>query len=332
MYSKVSIIIPVYKVEEYLHRCVNSVLGQTYQNIEVILVDDGSPDQCPLICDQYAFEDTRVKVIHKKNGGLSEARNYGLSEATGEYIMFVDSDDWIHESAVEKLVYRMDADLDADMCCFGLAKTDGKKILPITRDYTISLIEGRDEIVKDICMVLNVKTSAWSKIYRTKFIKENKLQFVIGVINEDSIFVQTAALYANKILFENSILYYLYANMDSISRNIKEQNFTSLFVVLDKVTKVYKEVGCFEKYKQYIYAGWIKSCLYTLVQAAYRLDKKSFNKFYPILRRSQYSLKEYGENICLFSLKMSFMYKLSLCPGLFYYAVNLLKVCGLQMQ
>ena len=330
--NKVSLIIPVYNVEAYLHRCVDSVLGQTYQNIEVILVDDGSPDRCPLICDEYASNDSRVKVIHKKNGGLSDARNRGMMEATGVYIMFVDSDDWIHKCAVEKLVSRMDADLDADMCCFGLAKTDGKKNWPITSNYTITSIEGRDEIVKDICMVLNVKTSAWSKIYRAKFIKENNLQFVVGVINEDSIFVQTAALYANKILFESSILYYLYANMNSISRNIKEQNFTSLFVVLDIVTKAYKELCCFEEYKQYIYAGWIKCCLYTLVQSAYRLDKENYLKYYPILGSSQYALKEYGEKISLISRKMYIMYKLSLHPRIFYIIVKILKVFGLQMQ
>ena len=91
MKTKVSIIVPVYNVEKYLRKCVDSILSQTYGNIELILVDDGSPDACPLICDDYARENVCVKVIHKNNGGLSDARNVGLEQATGDYVMFVDS-------------------------------------------------------------------------------------------------------------------------------------------------------------------------------------------------------------------------------------------------
>ena len=91
----ISVIVPIYKVEPYLHRCVDSILAQTYQNIEVILVDDGSPDSCPEICDEYAAQDERIKVIHKANGGLSSARNAGLDAASGDWVSFIDSDDWI---------------------------------------------------------------------------------------------------------------------------------------------------------------------------------------------------------------------------------------------
>ena len=102
--SKISIIVPVYKVEQYLERCVRSLINQTYKNVEIILVDDGSPDQCPQMCDNYASDDLRIKVIHKKNGGLSDARNAGLRIATGEYVMYVDSDDYIEKNACEKLI------------------------------------------------------------------------------------------------------------------------------------------------------------------------------------------------------------------------------------
>ena len=91
----ISVIVPVYGVEAYLNQCIDSILAQTHKNLEIILVDDGSPDRCPTICDEYARKDSRVRVIHKKNGGLSDARNAGLEIATGEYIGFVDSDDWI---------------------------------------------------------------------------------------------------------------------------------------------------------------------------------------------------------------------------------------------
>ena len=98
-----SIIVPVYKVESYIKRCVQSLLNQTFHDVEIILVDDGSPDQCPMMCDEFAKEDARIKVIHKKNGGLSDARNVGIEAATGKYIIFVDSDDFISPRACEEL-------------------------------------------------------------------------------------------------------------------------------------------------------------------------------------------------------------------------------------
>ena len=100
---KISIIVPVYNVEQYINRCIDSLLGQTLKDIEIILVDDGSPDQCPQICDEYARKDSRIKVIHKKNNGLGYARNSGLELATGEYIAFVDSDDYVNINMYEKL-------------------------------------------------------------------------------------------------------------------------------------------------------------------------------------------------------------------------------------
>ena len=104
MEQKVSVIVPIYKVEPYLRRAVDSILHQTYHNLEIILVDDGSPDQCGKICDDYAKEDNRISVIHKENGGLSDARNAGLDAAGGEYIVFVDSDDFIAEDYIETLM------------------------------------------------------------------------------------------------------------------------------------------------------------------------------------------------------------------------------------
>lgn len=103
----ISVIVPVYNVEPYLRQCVDSILGQTFRDFELILVDDGSPDGCPAICDEYAKMDSRVKVIHKENGGLSSARNAGLDVAKGKYIAFVDSDDWIHPEMSETMQNRM---------------------------------------------------------------------------------------------------------------------------------------------------------------------------------------------------------------------------------
>ena len=105
MSDLVSIIVPIYGVEEYLSKCIDSIINQTYKNLEIILVDDGSPDKCPDICDAFEKKDERIKVIHKKNGGLSDARNAGIDTAHGDYIVFVDSDDWIENTMVEHLLF-----------------------------------------------------------------------------------------------------------------------------------------------------------------------------------------------------------------------------------
>ena len=101
---KVSVVIPIYNVQEYLNECVSSIVNQTYQNLEIILVDDGSPDSCPIMCDAWKNQDDRITVIHKKNGGLSDARNAGLAKASGEYILYVDSDDYLDDDTIEWMV------------------------------------------------------------------------------------------------------------------------------------------------------------------------------------------------------------------------------------
>ena len=134
----ISVIVPVYKVEPYLDRCVQSVVNQTYPNLEIILVDDGSPDQCPVMCDTWAKKDPRIRVIHKKNGGLSDARNAGMAAASGEYISFVDSDDWIAPEMLERLVKALERD-DSDIaaCAVEMVWEDGRENKTLTVLYLI---------------------------------------------------------------------------------------------------------------------------------------------------------------------------------------------------
>lgn len=140
----ISVIVPVYKVEEYLPKCIESILNQTYKNIELILVDDGSPDNSPKICDEYASKDKRVKVIHKKNAGVSAARNDGINAASGKFITFVDSDDWIESEMYEKLYEKQqEKDYDVVMCGF-------KLVMPDTTWFVI------EESKKDFCESKNV--------------------------------------------------------------------------------------------------------------------------------------------------------------------------------
>lgn len=182
--KKISIIVPIYKVEKYLQRCVESIIHQTYKNIEIILVDDGSPDSCPQICEQYAKKDKRIRVIHKKNGGLSDARNEGLRAASGDYVMYVDSDDYIETDACEKLIMNMSDDVDVVV---GVCKEiNGSNYM--FQKHT-NLEPGKIYDAKDYVRLSIEKNEwyapAWLNLYRRKFLLENNLYYKVGYIFED---------------------------------------------------------------------------------------------------------------------------------------------------
>ena len=161
----ISVIVPVYKVEPYLCQCVDSILAQTYKNLEIILVDDGSPDRCPQICDDYAKKDERIRVIHKENGGLSDARNAGLDIVTGEYIGFVDSDDWIAPDMYAQL---METSLkrNADISVCGYQESNGKRTLATKsmarreKKYTV------EEAFREVLLSGEISVTMWNKVYR----------------------------------------------------------------------------------------------------------------------------------------------------------------------
>ena len=157
----ISIIIPVYKVEPYLRQCVESVLGQTYRDLEVLLIDDGSPDRCGEICDEYGAKDQRVRVFHTENRGLSAARNLGLSEAKGEYIGFVDSDDWIEPDMYEVLLRRLE-ETGADIGVCGLWYENGSTSTPSKIPDVI--YEGADSL--KALLDRKISNHAWNKLYR----------------------------------------------------------------------------------------------------------------------------------------------------------------------
>ena len=152
-YPLISVVIPVYKVEQYIHECVDSVIAQTYKNLDIILVDDGSPDSCPAICDEYAERDNRIRVIHKKNGGLSSARNAGIDIARGEYICFVDSDDYVSEIYVEQL-YTTLKESGADMACTMIALERKRETLAHAIIHKHELLSGEEALRKTLLVVL----------------------------------------------------------------------------------------------------------------------------------------------------------------------------------
>lgn len=201
--SLISIIVPVYKVEEYLDECVQSLINQTYFNIEIILIDDGSPDRCPQMCDEWARKDSRIRVIHKKNGGLSSARNVGMNVANGEYICFVDSDDELPHNAIELFVSPL-KNKSVDLVV-GKYKFVGK-----TRDLPLSLEDGtlleNDQILSSYALG-KWDVTACNKMYRLDFLKLNKLIFKEGLIHEDILWSFQVACLAHSLYVVNKETY-----------------------------------------------------------------------------------------------------------------------------
>lgn len=216
MLPKVSVIVPIYKVENYLNRCVDSILNQTYKNIEVILVDDGSPDKCGEISDSYAINDSRVKSLHKENGGLSDARNYGMRYLTGEYVVFVDSDDWIKEEMIETLV-GLAMDLKADIVQSGFYYVYETYLLYDDRYYSEDMLPiqlNKNELMREIVINERVKNFAWGKLYKTNLIKD--LYFEKGVLFEDVFWAHKVMDRVDKYVICHKPMYYYLQRNDSI--------------------------------------------------------------------------------------------------------------------
>lgn len=218
MQPLISVIVPVYKVERYLKRCVDSLLAQTYQNLEIILVDDGSPDTCGEICDCYAQQYNHVKVIHKSNGGLSDARNAGIAIAKGEYIGFVDSDDYVKPDMYEKLFNAaVKNDVRLSICSFFCVDSEGKNTVfssvhPIS-DGVFTAVELLPKIVQTNGWFFIV---AWNKLYHKSLL--NPRFYPYGKFHEDEFVISQLLWKAQKIAcISSKEYYYIYKRMDSIT-------------------------------------------------------------------------------------------------------------------
>ena len=210
----ISVVVPVYKVEEYLNRCVDSILKQTFTDFELILVDDGSPDSCGKICDEYAKKDDRVTVIHKQNGGLSDARNAGiewaLQNSNSEWITFIDSDDWVHKDYL-KLLYKAVKETHVDVSVCRFVRTTGEDDLSNERnDASVKLWSPEDFFVED-----NVNAIvAWGKLYRKSLWKD--IRYPYGRIHEDEFTTYKLLFHKDKIAVVDKVMYYYFTNPNGI--------------------------------------------------------------------------------------------------------------------
>ena len=232
---KISIIVPVYKVEKYLHRCLDSIVKQTFTDWECILVDDGSPDNSGNICDEYAEKDKRFRVLHNENAGVSTARNNGLDEAKGEYVTFVDSDDWIKKEMLEEL-YNAAIDRKAEMVVSGLILTDGNNF---EREFKAR--NGWLNIPKDFYPCIQ---GSCSKLFLKTVLSQYKIKFPVGItIAEDLYFVFQVCINSKRIFGTDKLFYYYRINSNSVTHNISIKNIQDHAFIINRIISTLKDTN-----------------------------------------------------------------------------------------
>ena len=264
----ISIIIPAYKVEKYLEKCIESVLNQTYKKLQIILVDDGSPDNCGDICDRYAKMDERIEVIHKENGGLSDARNAGLKVVRGEYIGFVDSDDYVSKEMFENMYNTLISNnADVSICNF-YTVIDDKNIIK-NEDNGIE-IYNKLEILKEVLLDKKIQSYAWNKLYKKELFKD--IEYPVGKKYEDIGTTFYILEKCNKVAVSGRPEYYYLTRGDSIVNNNTESTVIDYIKLIsdryDYIDQKYEEL---RKYNVY----YITKTLLTAFTDAFYLKDNS---------------------------------------------------------
>ncbi len=223
----VTVVVPIYNVEKYLDRCISAVINQTYSDLEIILVDDGSPDNCPALCDEWADRDSRIRVVHKDNAGLGMARNTGIEHASGKYIFFFDSDDYVDITIVEKCVASAEK-YGSDAVIYGRCEVydDGrciKKHISSQKELFVSKAVTNELLPAMFTYDMGFGVSAWGKMYSLDAIRRSSLRFVSEreIISEDAYFALEFFSRVDTVSIVNECLYCYYKRGDSLSRSFK---------------------------------------------------------------------------------------------------------------
>ncbi len=227
----VSIIVPIYKVEKYLNRCIESIVNQTYKDIEIILVDDGSPDSCPEICDRWAEEDSRIQVIHKRNGGISDARNAGMKAAKGDYIAILDSDDYIEPVFIEYL-YNALIETGADMaeCRYQICSEDSQQWNQRNITVTPVVQTGKEALRLFIEKKTFSNHRVWDKLYRRELLEGE--MFAVGYMSQDILFSCSLFMKCKSIAVIDNVLYHWRTREGSASSTFIKQRIDSFEMCL----------------------------------------------------------------------------------------------------
>lgn len=260
---KISVIIPVYNVEKYLRQCLDSVVNQTYRNLEIICVDDGSKDKSGEILDEYAQKDDRFVVIHQKNQGQAVARNVGMDIATGKYILFVDSDDWIDLNTCSILIEKAEL-IQSDVLCFQFVSVNNSA-QRVRAPIPSKFFESYDDISNRIENILSGSYSPCNKLLRKDFLDSNKIRFIPGLLFEDNPFVFELAMLAKQYDVIPMTLYYYRTGGITVGNKKSNRNVFRIFEAVDRV---------FETVKKYNQSSEIELLLY----------KYKFNEIYSVFR------------------------------------------------
>lgn len=314
----ISIIVPVYNVESYLPECLESIAKQTYKNLQIILVDDGSKDLSPIICDEWAKKDIRVKVIHKVNGGLSDARNEGLKNAVGEYVCFVDSDDILNPDFV-KLLY--DAIIQCNTpisACKIQCFFDGD--IPNFEDVENQLrLLSAEEALEQILDGNGVSASACNKMYTADLLKGES--FVYGKHHEDEFFTYRIIDRAEQIAYTNSALYYYRQRAGSIMTSFSIKRLDALEAFLERLMLLYnKYPNLYKKDKAAFCVACVSYYKYALAGACEQIDYVE-KKIKQLRRKIKFSFTE----LLAYSFKSQIYIVGSLFPKLTCKAMQLIR-------
>lgn len=247
----ISVIVPVYNVEKYLDKCLDSLVNQTYKNLEIILVNDGSTDNSSIICNNWSIKDNRIKVIDKANGGLSDARNVGIDNSNGEYIVFVDSDDWIDINFISSLYVQIDK-YEADIAASTIVKSydDHEETQPINDEKRVfTSEEAMDTLLsgRDFCAV------AWNKLYKRNII--GSIRFPVGKIHEDEFFTYKVIANAKKLILVPEAIYYYRQRTGSIMQKWTPNHLDALEAFkerMDFMNKYYPKLFLKSKYAYFV--------------------------------------------------------------------------------
>ncbi len=275
---RISIIVPVYQVEQYLDRCIESIVNQSYRELEIILIDDGSIDSSGAKCDQWANIDNRIQVFHKRNGGLSDARNYGLKKATGEYVLFVDSDDFIEKDSCERFIKCLGQSGADVIVGNAIIEQENDCLSLLMRTYpeeNLKIFDGKSFLLKRL-HENNISKAVWLYLYRRDFLINNDLNFKVGILHEDEQFTPRALLKAKLLLTMNYPFYHYVIRANSITQTPNyNKRANDMLDTIDELSEIYS-TECNLDLRKYLYNSLCN--LYLYVFCEYHLLDNSSHK------------------------------------------------------
>lgn len=286
MDEKISVIVPVYNVEQYLERCVDSIINQTYKNLEIILVNDGSTDNSGQLCDELARKDDRIRVIHKRNGGVSEARNVGVKEVSGEYVIFIDSDDYI-DKKMFNVLYSQIKLARADVSVCGVMNIYENNNIPQARNTNEYLILNNEGFLREYLKGERIPGGIWNKLIKSSIAKS--IEFPVGLIYEDAYYHYELIKLARKYVVTTEPLYNYYHREGSLTEGYYKK----------------RDLSCIEIYNKF-YDYVVKNYFSNKEEAFFRLSYSYFVILDKMLLQDDYKKIEEYDKIVGFLKKNAF--------------------------